>query len=98
MKLLILRGANVEGIFESVNKYKRLGGWELPTGEAVELLKNWKLLLPEFTRYSKTNRIYPTIFKKWGFNFILCCVRKRVFPKDIIYLLLEYVARAWRNH
>lgn len=93
MKLLISYGANIKGIVESVlEDHKK---WESdPSAEAV--MKNWESYLPEFTRYVKSNKYYPHKFKECAFTFILSCLRSKAFPKDIIYLLLEYIARAWK--
>ena len=62
----------------------------------LECLKNWKRYLLEFTRFAKSNAYYPSEFKAVATCFILSCVRSNAFPKDIIHLLLEYIARAWR--
>ena len=62
------------------------------------ILKNWKSFLPPFKRFSASNKYYPRKFKHWAFNFVLCCVRDKTFYKDLIYLLLEYVAKAWKHN
>ena len=100
IKLLISHGAKVHGITESVFKhinemyYKREP--HSAKAEATAAMKNWKSYLSPFKRYSKTNKYYPLKFKQWAFNFILCCLRDKTFNKDLIYLLLEYVAEAWK--
>ena len=92
-KLLLSRGANVEEVFIYVQNtpFLRI------SANAAKVINNWKLYFPEFTRNAKTNKYYPTEFKERAFNFILCCLKSKSFPKDIIYLLLEYIARAWKR-
>ena len=97
MKLLISHGANVNGIAASVVKYNKVHVFYPPSTEATLIMKNWKSYLPEFIRFAKTNKYYPSEFKQWAFNFILCCTKSKAFCKDIIYLLLEYIARAWKK-
>lgn len=65
-----------------------------PSAEATAVMKNWVSYLPDFTRYAKTNKYYPQEFKERAFVFILCCLRSKVLYKDMIYLLLEYIAKA----
>lgn len=84
-KLLIAHGAEV-GIIN--------GGL---TAEIKEIYRNWKSYLPPFKRYALSNKYYPQEFKQWAFNFILCCIREKTFCKDLIYLLLEYAAEAWKK-
>lgn len=99
IKLLISHGANIEGIVDSVCEFARVSWTATPQHTSTKVMDNWKSYLCEFTRYAKSNKYYPREFKERAKVFILCCVRmKRRFPKDIIYLLLEYIARAWKNN
>ena len=98
MKLLISHGANVNGVAVSVVKYNVNRGSAPLTTEATMMMKNWKTYLPEVTRFAKTNMYYPVEFKRWAFNFILCCTKSQAFCKDTIYLLLKYIARAWKRN
>ena len=97
IKLLLSHGANVNGIHVSVDKHSKVYAYPQLTVEATLVMKNWKSYLPEFTRFAKTNKCYPVEFKQWAFNFILCCIKSKAFCKDIIYLLLEYIAKAWKK-
>ena len=97
IKLLISHGANIEGVAKFVFEHIKITGFYPLSTEAIEAMENWKLYLPEFTRFAKTNKYYPSKFKEWAINFILCCLRSKAFPKDIIHLLLEYIARAWKR-
>lgn len=94
MKLLISHGANVKGIIESLVEYTTRCA--PPSDEATKVMENWKLYLPAFKRYAISNKYYPREFKQWAFNFVLCCVRNKTLNKDMIYLLLEYIAEAWK--
>lgn len=96
MKLLISHGANVEGVTQSVLGVKKKLRSKQST-EAIEVMNNWKLYLPKFTRYAKSNKYYPSEFKDCAFVFILCCLRTKVLYKDLIYLLLEYVVESWKT-
>ncbi|MCK4499340.1 hypothetical protein KAU11_02500, partial [Candidatus Babeliales bacterium] len=95
MKLLIAHGAKVVDSDAIITELK-VCGIKLPSAEATQITKDWKLYLPEFTRYAKSNKYYPRAFKEEAFVFILCCVKSKAFPKDVIHLLLEYIARAWK--
>ena len=91
MKLLIANGANVKINAPRFSFILR----SRPNAEANEIVKNWTRYLPDFTRFAKSNAYYPSEFKAIARCFILSCVRIKVFPKDIIHLLLEYIARAY---
>lgn len=60
-----------------------------------QLLENWRTYLPRWNRFRSYN-YYPTEFNRIAFAWLLCCKRLKVFPKDIRYLMIEYVAEAWK--
>lgn len=86
MKLLLAHGAKVSML--NIN--------ELHFSDRIKkILKNWKYYLPRWNRF-KTCKYYPTEFNRLAFTWLMCCKRLKVFPKDIRYLMLEYIAEAWK--
>lgn len=65
------------------------------TLEINRILDNWKTYLPKWNRF-KTCKYYPREFNKLALAWLLCCKRLKVFPKDIRYLMIEYIAVAWK--
>lgn len=64
-------------------------------GDAVnELLRVWKTGPPRWTRFGGY-KYYPVAFDLVALCWLLCCKRLGVFPKDIRYLMIEYIARGW---
>ena len=84
VKILLAHGAKPNEIDDK---------WKSAT---KSIIINWKTCLPSFKRFADSNKYYPLEFKQWAFNFVLCCQREKTFCKDLIYLLLEYVAEAWK--
>ena len=70
-----------------------LNDLECYPSEQQSILRNWRSYLPPFTRYAKTNKYYPKEFKDKAKCFIMVC---KGVPKDVIFLMLEYIARAWK--
>ena len=52
--------------------------------------------LPKWNRLS-TSKCFPKEFNEIAVHWILCCTRLKVFPKDIVYLILKYIGEAWKD-
>lgn len=61
-----------------------------------EILRNWRMYLPPWNRF-ETHKYYPKEFNDRAIAWLLCCKRLKVFPKDLHYFILGYVAEAWKT-
>lgn len=61
-----------------------------------ETLKQWRLNLPRWNRFSNAHKRYPLKVNEMAVHWLMCCKRLGVFPKDIRYLIIEYIADLWR--
>lgn len=65
------------------------------TNEIKKILTNWKLFFPAWRYRELGCKIYPKELKNIAFTWLL--VGKRLkWPKDMVHLVLEYVAGAWK--
>ena len=60
------------------------------------ILNDRKSYLPKWNRFN-TSKYYPKEFNEIAIHWILCCKRLKVFPKDIVYLILEYIGEAFKK-
>lgn len=60
------------------------------------VFKNWKTYLPPWSRFNAC-KFYPVAFTVIALEWLLCCKRLNVFPKDIRYLMIEYIAEEWKR-
>ena len=52
---------------------------------------------PYLPRWSRiTYKYYPKRFDRYIFAWLLVCKRLKIFPKDIVYLIIEYIAENWK--
>ncbi|MCK4518473.1 hypothetical protein KAT92_06855, partial [Candidatus Babeliales bacterium] len=93
---LISHGANVEETLNSIEHFSLEGIPFHKVSKTTKIREIWKTHLPSFKRFAVSNKYYPHEFKQWAFHFVLCCTREKTFCKDLIYLLLEHVAEAWK--
>lgn len=86
-KLLLSRGAAVTRSIHYPNIFLTID----------VILKSWKTYLPRWSRFN-TCKYYPDEFNKdIALQWLLCCHRLKVFPKDICYLIMEYHAEVWKQ-
>jgi len=96
-KFLISRGAICE---KELLRMKELKNWKYgyKDKDLTNIIVNWKLYLPQWNRF-KTTKFYPSEFKELAITFIVCMKNYKVngkkIPKDLWYLILEYIAEVW---
>ena len=56
-------------------------------------IQEGKQYLPEWNRFTGTALYYPKEFNDIAITWLMCC---KQLPKDIRYLIIEYIARAWK--
>ena len=91
VKLLIRHGAHPECILSQPFLLTYI------TSESRDVLYAWKTYLPKWNRFT-TCKFFPLEFNGGVARvWLLCCKRLDVFPKDVRYLILEYIAEAWKT-
>lgn len=63
--------------------------------EMKKMLDNYRTYLPRWNRFNTATR-YNKEFCDIAIAWLLCCKRLNVFPKDIQYLIVEYIAEVWK--
>ena len=82
---------------ELLLRYGATGGENYLHNKRIEsILNERKSYLPKWNRFN-TFKYYPKEFNEIAIHWILCCKRLKVFPKDIVYLILGYIGEAWKD-
>ena len=84
IEMLLARGARIY----------RLYTYFPPKIEKV--VRNWRFYLPRWSRFGSA-RYYPREFNDIAIHWLLVCTRLKVPPKDLRYLIIEYIAEAWKT-
>lgn len=83
LKLLLARGMSIQ----TKLKYGT---------EINEMIRNKNTYLLPWNRF-KTYKYYPAEFTEIARHWMLVCLRLKVFPKDLQYLMIEYIAEVWKG-
>ena len=90
VKLLLCHGAKIER--EMINDLLFDHARE-DYSDMFNILKQPRLCLPRWSRFYK----FPRAFNNIAIHWLWCCKQMNVFGKDIQYLIVEYIAEAWKR-
>lgn len=93
MKLLLKHGARIHSCVELIQKRSipYFNGYV----HLVSILENWRSYLPRWNRFMTAKR-YPKEFNDKVFAWLCVCKRIKIFPKDMRYFIVGYIAEAWK--